>query len=211
MKPRTAIIIVALFVLFLAYFKLIEENKTPAQISAQQGTPTAAPPIFAVQIDASKVKSFQVSDLRAPRQVVVTRAGSGWQVTQPADKAAEPAAVEEAVDGLASLQATRVLTNVTDLAPFGLLTPTLEVRWVLSDTQQYAFLVGNKVPTSSNYYIAYTGDQTQVFLVDMYSIDTVKSWLDTPPYQPTPTPTFTPSPTPSVTNTPPITETPGVK
>ena len=204
MKPRTTLIVVAIFVLFLAYIKFFEVDKTPEQLSAQLGTPTARPPMYAVQLNADDVKSLQVSDLRAPRQVVVTRAADGWQVNQPADKIAEPFQVESAVGGLTSLQATRVLTNVTDLAPFGLVTPTLEVRFVMSDTQQYAFIVGNKAPTGSNYYIAYTGDKTQVFMVDMNSIDTVRDWLDTPPYQPTPTPT------PSVTDTPVVTATPGV-
>lgn len=210
MKPRTTLIVVAIFGLFLAYIKFFEVDKTPAQLSAQLGTPTARPAMYAVQLNADDVKSLQVSDLRAPRQVVVTRAADGWQVNQPADKIAEPFQVESAVGGLASLQTTRVLTNVTDLAPFGLVTPTLEVRFVMSDTKQYAFIVGNKAPTGSNYYIAYTGDKTQVFMVDMNSIDTVRSWLDTPPYQPTPTPTFTPTPTPSVTDTPVVTATPAV-
>ncbi len=210
MKPRTTLIIVVLFALLAGYVYFFELNKTPEQLSAQLGTPTARPTMYALQLTPSDVKSLEISDLHTPRQVVVTRAGDNWQVNQPADKAADSSQVESAVWDLTSLQATRVLTNVTDLAPFGLVTPTIEVRLVMSDTKQYAFLVGNKAPTTSSYFINYTGDNTRVFLVDMNGIDTVKAWLDTPPYQPTPTPTFTPSPTPSVTDTPTITPTPVV-
>ena len=98
--------------------------------------------------------------------------------------------------------ATRVLTNVTDLAPYGFITPTLEIRVVMSDTKQYAITVGNKTPNGTSYYVVYTGDKSTVFLVNTSNIDEVKGWLDAPPYQPTPMPTFTPSPTPSVTDTP---------
>ncbi len=208
MKPRNTLIVVAVFAILLGYIYFFEINKTPEQLSAQLGTPTARPPIYALQFSPSDVASVQVSDLQAPRQVVVKRNGNQWQVTQPADKAADTLPVESAVSALSSLQASRVLTDVTDIAPYGLVTPTLEVRMVMSDTKQYAITVGGKTPNGSSYYVVYTGDKSKVFLVNTSSIDQVKAWLDTPPYQPTPTPTFTPSLTPSVTDTPTLTPTP---
>ena len=207
MKPRNTLIVVAVFAILLGYIYFFEINKTPEQISAQLGTPTARPPVYALQLNPTDVASVQVSDLQAPRQVVVKRNGDQWQVTSPTDKTGDKLSVDSAVSALSSLQASRVLTDVTDIAPYGLVTPTLEVRLVMSDTKQYAITVGNKTPNGSDYYVAYTGDKSKVFLVNTSNIDQVKGWLDTPPYQPTPTPTFTPSLTPSVTDTPQVTPT----
>ncbi len=206
MKPRTTLIVVALFALLAAYVYLFELNKTPEQLSAQLGTPTAKPAQYALQLNASNVQSFEVTDLRAPREVKLTRKEDGWQVNKPTEKPAERFQVESTLGSLTNLRADRVLTNVVDLAPFGLVTPTLEARFSMSDTQQYALTVGNKSPDNRYYYTAYTGDKSKVFLVDTLSIETIKGWLDAPPYEPTPTSTFTP--TPPVTETPPPTGTP---
>ena len=205
MNPRTTLIVVALFALLGAYVYFFELNKTPEQLSAQQGTPTAKPPQYALQLNVDNVASLEVTDLRAPRGVKLTRAGDGWRVNQPIDKPADAGQVDSALGALTNLTTSRVLTNVVDLAPFGLVTATLEARIIMSDTTQYALTVGNKSPDGKYYYAVYTGDKAKVFLIDTSSIDSLKGWLDTPPYEPTPTPTFTPSPTLSITDTPPAT------
>jgi hypothetical protein len=208
LKPRNTLIVVGLFALLAAYVFLVEMNKTPEQL----GAPTPRPPLYVFQLKASDVKTLEITDLRAPRAVKLTQTESGWQVNQPIEKAADTYSVDSTLDSLASLRATRVLTNVTDLAPFGLLTATLEVRMVMSDTTPYALTVGGKTPNSSNYYAVYTGDKSQVFILDTSVVEALIGWLDTPPYEPTPTPTFTPTPpvTPTVEATPTIsaTETP---
>lgn len=200
MKPRTTLIVVALFALLAGYVYLFELNKTPEQLSAQLGTPTAKPPQYVLQLNARNVTSLEVADLRAPREVKLTRAGDAWQVNQPTEKAADDGVVESTLGSLANLSAARVLTNVVDLAPFGLVTPTLEARVIMSDSQQYALTLGNKSPDNRYYYAVYTGDKARVFLVDTTVVETLKGWLDTPPYQPTPTPTATPEP--AATGTP---------
>lgn len=208
MKPRTTLIIAAIFLLLGGYIYFFELNKTPEQLSQQLGTPTATPQRYAILLDASQVKSVEIADLRGPRLVKLTRTDTGWQVNQPIDKVADRFEVESAVGALTSLKATRVLTNVTDLGQYGFITPTLEVRLIMSDTKQYALTLGNKTPNGLAYYAVYTGDKSQIFLIDSSGIETVRNWLDTPPYEPTPTPTFTPTATPSVTDTPAATSTP---
>lgn len=208
MKPRTTLIIVAVFALLAGYVYFFELNKTPEQISATLGTPTAKPPTYVVQVNTADIKSLEVADLRAPREVKLTRSETGWQLTKPADKPADRFSVESAVVSLASLKTSRVLTDVTNLGQYGLITPTLEARIVMSDSKQFAITVGGKTPDSRSYYVMYTGDQARIYLVEVSSIDAVKEWLDTPPYEPTPAPTSTPLPTPAETATPTVTETP---
>ena len=199
MKPRNTLIVLAIFAVLLGYVWFVEYPKTPAQLS----TPTPPAPVV-FNLNASDIKTVEVRDLQKPLTVTVSRVGSDWQVEQPVAKPGDSAAIDAAVSQLASLQATRVLTDVTDLAPFGLVTPTLEARMVMSNTMQYAITVGSKTPDQSSYYVAYTGDK-KVFIVDSTAIDALSAWLTAPPYQPTPTPTFTPTtpltPTPAATGT----------
>lgn len=207
MKFRPTLIIVVLFALLAGYVYWVELAKTPEQLSAQLGTPTAKPPQYVIQVNASDIQSVEISDLRAPRQVKLTRKEIGWQVNRPEEKPAEIFETESVITGLANLRTSRVITATTSsLGQYGLITPTLEARLIMSDTQQYALTVGNKSPDNRSYYVVYTGDTTRVFMVDPSSIDALKEWLDEPPYEPTPTPV--PTATPELTPTPAATETP---
>jgi hypothetical protein len=100
-----------------------------------------------------------------------------------------------------------VLTNVNDLAQFGLVTATLEVRLIMSDTTPYALTIGDKTPSGSDYYAVYTGDRSRVFIISGVTVEDMLNWLNTPPYEPTPTPTAVPTvpgtPSPESTGAPP--------
>ncbi len=206
MNPRITLIVVALFVLLFGYVYFVEMNKTPEQLGTP--TPVRQPQVF--QLNAKDVKSVEVRDLRAPRQTKLTRTETGWTIDLPVQKAADSSTVESAVGQLTSLQATRVLTNVTDLAPFGFVTATLEARLIMSDTTPYAVTVGGKTPDGSDYYAVYTGDKSKVFIVSASTITTLLGWLDTPPVEPTPTPTPTVTAKPAATATPELTPVPAV-
>ncbi len=203
MNPRITLIIVIVFAVLLGYVYFVELNKTPAEL----GTPVPTPQPSVLQVAESNVKTIEIRDLRAPREVRLTRVDTGWQVTQPISKAADSPTVERTLTQLASLQATRVLTNVTDLAPYGFSPATLEVRLIMTDTTPYALTIGDKTPDGSNYYATYTGDKSKVFLLGGSTVEELTGWLATPPYEPTPTPTYTP--TPPVTPTVEETGTPG--
>ncbi len=198
MKPRNTLILAAVFIALFGYVWFVELPKTSEQLA----TPTKPVPVV-FQLKAQDVKSIQVRDLRQPRLVQLSRTANGWQVEQPVAKAGDSNAIEGTLGQLATLQATRVLTDVTDLAPFGFVTPTLEARLVMSDTTPYAITVGNKTPDGASYYITYTGDK-KVFVVNSTTIDQLVAWLGAPPYEPTPTPTeaATPTASESITTTP---------
>ncbi|MCL4487878.1 MAG: DUF4340 domain-containing protein [Chloroflexi bacterium] len=190
MNPRVTLILVAVFAVLLGYVFFVEQNKTPEQLGTP--APTTAPEIF--QFNTSNVKSLQVRDLRSTREVVLTRTDKGWQVDKPIQKAADSATVDNVVGQLVTLKATRVFTNVTDVAPFGFVTATVEARITMSNTTTYALTIGAKTPDSSGYYAVYTGDKSKVFIISSDVVDQMLGWLNTPPYEPTPTPTFTPTP-----------------
>jgi hypothetical protein len=198
-KTRNTLILAALFAAVFGYLYFFELSKTPEQLR----TPTPVPPAV-FQLETKDVLRIEVRDLRAPRAVIAARAeGDGWKIAEPTQQTGDAFRIEGVVNRLSTLNATRVLTTVTDLAPFGFVTPTLEARLVMSDTTPFAITVGNKTPDGSNYYVIYTGNKEQVFVVASYLLEDLIGWLDTPPYQPpTPTPPPTASPAPLATETP---------
>ncbi len=202
MNPRITLVVVVLFALLVGYVYMFELNKTPEQL----GTPTPEVQPQVLQLNEDEVQAVEVRDLRFSREVRITRTQGGWQVEKPTLKAADGIQVDSTVSQLTKLQATRVLTDVKDLQTFGLRNATLEARLIMSDTRPFAITFGDKTPDGYNYYAVYTGDTSKVFIVSSYVVDDLVGWLDTPPYEPTPTPTFTPSPVP----TPTVEATPGV-
>ncbi len=207
MNPRVTLIVVAIFALLLGYVFFVEGNKTPEQLGTP--APTLAPHVYS--LPSSNVKSIEVRDLHMVRTVQIDRTSSGSQITKPENAPADSTVVDSAVNQLTDLSASRVLTNVTDLKPFGLLTATVEVRLIMSDTTPYALTVGDKTPDGSSYYVDYTGDKSKVYLVGASNLDPLIGWLNSLPYQPTATPTEPPTPvaTPTVEGTPGATPSPG--
>ncbi|MBI3740901.1 MAG: DUF4340 domain-containing protein [Chloroflexi bacterium] len=203
MNSRVTLIVVAVFIALFGFVFLVDQDKPSQQLNA---TPTATgiakPYLFPVA--SSDVQSIEVRDLRAPRQVKVTRTDAGWRIETPEQKEGDDFKITQMLNRLITLQPSRVLSNVTDLKSFGFITATLEARITLTNTEQYALTVGDKTTGGNDYYAVHTGGKI-VFIVSQSVIDDLMAWFDAPPYQPTPTPTFTPTipVTPTVTGTPP--------
>lgn len=193
---------VAVFALLAGYVYFFEINKTTEQINQAMGTPTAATQPYVLQLKAADVKTLQVRDLRAAREVTVSRTDKGWRI-MPLDQDADAPKIDQAIGYVATLQATRVLANVSDLKAYGLSAAALEIRVVTNDGTAYAITVGDKTPDDSNYYVIYTGATDKVFIVGTWIIDGAKVLLDAPPLiTPTATPPPAETPTPAAIGTP---------
>lgn len=197
----------------LAGYVLFVQPRTVGTGIASE-TPSATPaPVLDFLTD--NVTKFQVTDLHKNATVVVTRQGAdNWHMEQPKDSATDPLRVADALGSIAHLEATRVLTNTTDLSAFGLITPTIETRVTMSDTTQYVLQIGDPTLDKSDYYALKGGDK-QVYLIASSTVDTLNNYLEQPPYPPTPTltplptliPSATPGPTGTGSTTPPATPT----
>lgn len=214
MKSRNTLILVAVAALLLAYVFLVERPLTPEQISARQGTPTATPSSYIFRFPVEDLQTIIISDLRFPRRVVLERSDSGWQVKEPEDKPADMNEAMGTANTLSNLLLRRTIQPVSDLAQYGLAPARIEARMVLKNGTTYALLIGNATLDGSLYYATYTGDTTRVLLVERALGYSLQNLLDSPPFEPTPTPTPTETPpatpTPEVTPTPQATTIPGV-
>jgi len=196
-NSRTTLIILGLFAAVLAYIYFFELNKTPAQLAQP---PRPAPKVF--DLASGQVARLQLRDLRNGREIQLVRIDNAWQFEKPTTQIAEALRVNDTVDGFAILQASRVLTDVTDLNQFGILTGTLEARMIMRDSTAYAMTVLNKTTAGDSYYAIHSGSkQAPVFIIASRLVDEWLGWFDNPPYPPTPTPTRAPSPTVSATQT----------
>ena len=203
MNQRNTLILLAVFALLAGYVYFFELNKTPEQLNAQLGTPTARPQPYVFQLEVSKVKELLVRDLRDGREAQLTRTEKGWQILKPINATADAEKIDQALGYITTLQATRVLTNVTDIKQYGLANASLEIRLTMLDGAPFAITVGDKTADGASYYVAYTGSTNQVFIVSSFVLEGAKVLLDKPPLEPTPIPTPTATRAPSDSATPP--------
>jgi hypothetical protein len=123
------------------------------------------------------IPSDQVQEVRLKNQaqtVDVKLQNGKWQLTEPEPLPADNDAVTSMVSSLASLNAdTLVDAKATDLTPYGLQTPALDVEVVKKDGKSDDLLVGDETPTGSGNY-AKLGNDTRVFTIATY----VKSNFD---------------------------------
>lgn len=204
MNPRITLGVVVLFLLALGYVYFVEAPKTPDQLSAQ--TPRPAPQVF--QLASGQVQTLELRNLRTGQEFRMSRSGENrWQIEKPESRAADLFRVEPIITGFAQMQASRVFTDVTDLNQYGVLTGTLDARMIMRDSTPWGITVGNKTTDGSGYYAIYTGTNTPLFIINTSLIEEWLKWFDTPPFEPTPTPTFTATPPVSATPIPSATPT----
>ncbi len=204
MRLRNTIILVVVLVILLGYV-VYTQNTGTAQPKAQ--TTPEPTPVAMFDVVTDNVGKFQVTDLQKNQTVLVTREGNGWHMQQPKDSATDPDKINRTLVDMANLEATRVLTDVTDLSAYGLITGTLQATTTLSDTTQYALKLGDETIDQTAVYALKGDDKSKVYVLDTTILTALHDFVDLPPYPPTATPTPLPSPTPSITPT--ATPTPG--
>ena len=92
--------------------------------------------------------------------VVLSRQSSGnWQILTPEALPADQQTVQELLSGLAPLKAQRVIeTSATDLKPFGLDHPSVQIDVSEKDHAAQKLLFGDSTPTGDSTYVMVAGD-----------------------------------------------------
>jgi hypothetical protein len=203
MNRTTTIVLVVIFAVLALYVVLVQ---APRDRAAAEATPTAAAgPRVVWETTADQVTSLRVTEPGTGRSVAVAKDAAGtWTVTEPAAGPADPVALSSATSSAANLSVNGVVTSTTDLAPYGVLSPTYTLEVGLADGQTLRASVGITSPVGGAYYVLREGD-SNVMVVTSFGIDALVGLLDTPPYAPTATPAFSLETTPS---TPELTPTP---
>lgn len=198
MNRRLTIGLVVVFAALLIYALVVQLPKD----NAANATATTAPVSYLWTFTADKLNGVHAVDrVKGQSMDLVKGAGGAWSLVNPGPQPAEQSLAAAAASSLTTLQTDGNITTSTDLAAFGVLSPTLTVEVDLSDGTKQKVAVGDKSPTGSDYYALRAGE-TQVVLLSTAAQGTLANLLTNPPVVP-PTPTATvPTPgpgTPSVT------------
>jgi hypothetical protein len=167
MRPRG--LFVALILLAALAGGLYYSNKQKAAEAAKP--PSDAPPkiVALAEGDITKVvlkKGAYETDLQ--------KTGGKWQITAPMPYAADQSAVSQLVTSAANVSSDRVVEDkASNLAPYGLTAPILEVDLTGKGGKISKLKIGDDTPTNSGSYAMLEGDP-RVFTVASY----VKTGLD---------------------------------
>jgi hypothetical protein len=170
MKPKGLLIAVVLLavlsgVVWWSNKKQAAAPKTPTDTTTKMLT---IPDDQFLEIRVRKLTG-EVLDLR--------RDTGKWRIAEPLPLGADPDSVSSMVGNLTNLNADKVIEeNASDLKPYGLDTPTLDIVVTKKDGKTAEVLVGDDVPTGSGAYAKLVNDP-RVFTIGTF----VKTGLDKKP------------------------------
>ncbi|MDI7275860.1 MAG: DUF4340 domain-containing protein [Anaerolineae bacterium] len=190
MKPRTTLIVVAVFLALLAYVYFGELHRpTPASATP---TPTPVWSLATDQVVGLTVRS-------AEKETRLVRSAEGeWMLEAPTQEPADEERIGRVLGNLATMSPTRTFTETAGLLEeYGLVQPSLEATVQLADGSTRTLRVGASNPQQTAYY-AHVEGAGEVHLLPSWLITSLRDVLDQPPVRPTPTPTLEPAtPTPT--------------
>lgn len=167
----------------------------------------ASPPVdlasaYVWQFSTGEVTGIRVTENDSGQTTALSRDAEGrWSVVEPYAADADQGQVESALANLAYLSVQRTLTETTDLRPFGVLEPAYTLEITLDDGSHKRLEIGQKVPSEDGFYALRPGE-ANALVVSGYSLRPVMDLAQTPPIEPTETPT------PAGDETSPVEETP---
>lgn len=155
---RSTLMLLVVFVSLGAYVYFVELERRPAS-----ETP---PNESLLDIAAEEFSRLTIGVEDEETVLTLSDDGDSWQVTAPVTAPADDMQVSSMTSALASLEIRRIVDDAaTDLIPFGLDEPVVEVGFVSSgDGQEQRLLIGDTTPTGGERY-ATLADSGRVVLI----------------------------------------------
>jgi ribosomal protein L12E/L44/L45/RPP1/RPP2 len=168
MRPKG--LLIAVVVLAVLGGLIWWSNKKQAASPAKSATDTT--------IKLLTIPDDQFQEIRIKKRTGevenLKRENGKWRLVEPQPLAADQDTVTSIVSTLGALTADKIIEpNATDLASYGLTTPTLDITITKKDGKTAEVLVGDSTPTNSGSYAKLAGDP-RVFTVASF----VKTSLD---------------------------------
>lgn len=127
-----------------------------------------APPVI-LKLDESAITQLDIKKKDA-EPIVLTKNGSGdWQILQPKPLGADQSAVSGVLSSVSSLTSERLVDEkASNLKPYGLDNPAVEVGITTKDKKSPRLLIGDDTPTGGAVYAMLVGDP-RVFTIASYT------------------------------------------
>ncbi len=201
MNRRTTVTLLIALALLVGIAYYLKSNPSVAGATPTPTVDTVGQVLWTV--DVTQLASFSVTDSSngATFEAVVDDKGV-WKITQPHPGEGDQQQLYSAYTALGALSVSRTLTDVANLADFGLVNPAYALTVTQKDGTVLRAVIGAKAPTGSAYYVLRSGE-TQPVLVQSYSLDPLFSLAKTPPFvMPTALAAATLAPLPAPGSTP---------
>ena len=164
-------LLVALIVLAALGGALYWSNRKQKADAAKPAADTS-PKILTIPED--QIKEVKLKKTGGDTTVLRKGDDGKWQIVEPKPLRADQESVNSLASTLSSLNADKLVEDkATDLAPYGLNSPGLDVTVVKKDGKTQDLYVGDDTPTGSGSYVKLAGDP-HVYTVSSY----VKTSLD---------------------------------
>ena len=174
MKPRG--LLAAVIVLAALGGLLYWSNRKQKADAAKPATDTAATTKI-LSIPEDQIKEVSIKKTGTEPTALQIGADGKWQLTEPKPQRADQDTAKSLVSSLATLNADKVVEDkATDLSPYGLAAPTLDVTVTKKDGKAQDVLVGDDTPTGGGAYAKLAGDP-HVYTIASY----VKTSIDKTP------------------------------
>lgn len=181
MNSRNTLIMLLVTVLLVGAAYMMKDV-TPRDYG--KGTPTPTPPpLFSPSIAVSDVVQVAVQSTAGTTLTMTHQTGT-WLTNGQASN--------DQVDGMINrIISPTVETALFDRKPedYGFGTPQLTVT-IKTGSQSYVLLLGDDAPADPSVYVRVNG-QGPIFVINNADLNQLKTWVDVPPYAPTPTPAAT--------------------
>jgi hypothetical protein len=166
-------LLVAVVVLAALAALVVWSNKRE---KAAENKPAADQPPKILSVPDDQFKSVALKKKDSTTLLAKSDAGK-WEIVEPTKLAADQDSVSSLISTLSSLSSDRLIEEkASDLSPYGLSTPSLEVDITRKDGKTDKLLLGDDTPTGGGVFAKLEGDP-RVFTVASY----VKSSLDKTP------------------------------
>lgn len=175
-KPTLIVLVCALA--FIGIYYLVGWRTQKSDKAA------AEPYKAAFTVKGADITALTITRPAKPDQAAIRldKAGSGWNVVQPVDTAADGSVVDTSCDNLTSARITQTEPYSTDrLKAFGLDPAQISVEMQTKNGAKHTLLIGNKVFDGSSVYAIIDGAKSVSVLPDSVLTSTDKSlddWRD---------------------------------
>jgi ribosomal protein L12E/L44/L45/RPP1/RPP2 len=168
MKPKGLLIAVVLLAVIAG--AIWWSNKKQAATPAKSATDTSSK---LLTIPADQFQEIRIKKLTGEVQDLKLVDGK-WRIVEPKTLAADQDTVTSMVSSLSALTADKTIEeSATDLKPYGLDVPTLDITITKKDGKTAGVIVGDATPTNSGNY-AKAPDSSRVYTIASF----VKTGLD---------------------------------
>jgi Domain of unknown function (DUF4340) len=165
MQSRGLYIALALLIILGGTLYWSNHRKPSSEDSSKASADT--PPSI-LKLDQSSIDKLELKKKDAPAIVLAKESSGDWRIIDPKPLRADQSAVSGMLADVSSLNSERLVDDkASNLAPFGLDQPTLELDLTEKDNKSQRLLIGNNTPTGSVY--AALANDPRVFTIASYT------------------------------------------